>query len=47
MKIESSGNVQMLYKGTVDNADKYTKAKEAERQQEVLEKENKIGRAHV
>jgi hypothetical protein len=42
MKIESTGNVQMLYKGAVDNADKYTKAKEVERQQAALEKENTV-----
>ena len=42
MKIESSNNVQMLYKGAVDNADKYTKAKEVERQKSALETKNTV-----
>lgn len=42
MKVESTGNVQMLYKGVVDNANKYTKTKEAERQQSALQKENTV-----
>jgi len=42
MKIESTNNVQMLYKGAVDNADKYTKAKEVERQKAALETKNTV-----
>jgi hypothetical protein len=42
MKIESTGNAQMLYKGAVDNAGKFTKSKEMERQQAALEKENTV-----
>ncbi len=42
MKIESTGNVQMLYKGAVDNASKYTQAKEVDRQQVALKKESTV-----
>lgn len=42
MKIESTNNVQMLYKGVMDNSDKYSKAKEVERQARALETENSV-----
>lgn len=37
MKIDTSSNVQMLHKGVVENSQKYTQAKEAERTKAALE----------
>jgi len=42
MKIESTNNTQMLYKGTADNSEKYTKAKELERQKAAIETKNTV-----
>ncbi len=42
MKIDSTNNIQMLYKGSVDNSEKYTKAKEVERQKAAVETPNTV-----
>ncbi|HNX25133.1 MAG TPA: hypothetical protein PKG60_13890 [Spirochaetota bacterium] len=42
MKIDTTSNVQMLYKGVVDNSDKYTKGKETERQKAALDTKQSV-----
>jgi hypothetical protein len=42
MKIESTNNVQMLHKGVVENSQKYTQAKEAERTKAALETKQSV-----
>lgn len=42
MKIESTNNVQMPYKGAVENAEKNTKPKEVEKQKSAPETKNTV-----